>query len=100
MEAVKKLESRVDELNAKMTITVKNWVEGSHVWVRPQKGWLVVNTDAAAHNGRNALAMVARDENGVIIHLATTYLTGLSAKLAKLKALDWAMTVGEDNKVI
>lgn len=41
-----------------------------------------MNSNATAKDGMNALAMVARDDNGIIIHLATIYKSGLSAKFA------------------
>lgn len=71
LRVVRKLGSRVDELLSKRNVFTKKHVEKTSGWARLENGWIVVNIDATAHNGRNALAMVARDENKTIIHLAT-----------------------------
>lgn len=43
------------------------------LWVTPYKGWTKINCDVAFRGGTTTLAMVAHDDEGILI-LATTKL--------------------------
>lgn len=72
-------------------------------WKCPHSGWLKLNTDATLCDGKVALAFVIRNENGVIIHLASKLVdceTALEAEiLAILLATEEAEALGW-NKII
>lgn len=96
LETVLKLELKVEDILSLRKEIKEKRIPSMTYWTQPDKGWIAVNTDASTKDRRNAIAMVARDENGIIIHLATNQLIGLDAEMAELKALEWVTSIGEE----
>lgn len=54
---------------------------------------MAINTDTATQNGKNAFALVARDEHGIIACMAAKFTANLEADMAKLSAMEWAVDI-------
>lgn len=52
-----------------------------------------MNIDASTKDGKNVLAMVARDEKGCIACMASKSTSNLTADLAELATLEWAAEI-------
>lgn len=62
----------------------------------PDCGWMVVDVNAATNKGKNALALVARDDRGNIACMAAKFLSGMSADIVELTTIEWAAEIVEN----
>lgn len=64
-------------------------------WLASDPGWMAVNIDAATNKGKNALALVARDDQGSIACMVAKFTRGLTANMTELLAMEWAVEIVE-----
>lgn len=102
MESAWQIESRVDEL-VENSFKEEKMLLGNPLvmsrarqgWEAPEQGWMAINIDAATKEGKNAFALVARNGQRVIASMATKFTTGLTADMAELSAIEWAVDIVE-----
>lgn len=56
----------------------------------------MVNVDVASKNGKNTMALMARDHKGYVLVLAAKRFPLASVELAKIKAIAWPMAEVEE----